>query len=192
MKFRPAKNVGPGQECSECGGRVKLGGPCYGGKLFDLDFVERVLDVCEVTGKTDLPAVTSWKKIQGMLQAISEEHSDIPLYYRLPALCKGMKLNPVPLRQFRGTLASLGWRVSHFHREPEAIKTDAPNAVVYDLMRLWAEENPPKNTPLPGILKKEIGLKRPVEWTTEDEQPKKCARFLPNPEANWGPKRAAH
>ena len=29
----------------------------------------------------------------------------------------------------QGTLMSLGYRVSHFHREPEAIKTDAPNAL---------------------------------------------------------------
>lgn len=119
---------------------------------------------------------------------MSEEHPDLALYYRLPQLCKGLKLIPVPLKQFRGTLASLGYRVSHFHREPEAVKTDAPNEVVYDLMRLWAEEHPPKTTLLPEILKKELTLKRPVEWKTEDEAPKKVPKFLPNPEPCWGPK----
>jgi len=188
-KFKPAKVIVPGSDCPECGGRLKVGGPCYIGVLHDEDFVQQCLDVCSST--ESLPGVTSWKKIRGLLTAIDEEHADLPLFYRLPQLCKGLKLPPVPLRQFRGTLQSLGYRVSHMHRDPEAIKTDAPNAVVYDLMRLWAEENPPKATPLPQLLKKDIGLKRPVEWQTEPEdeaQRRKVPKFLPNPEPNWGPK----
>jgi len=191
VSFKPAKVVVPGLECSECGGRLKLGGPFYGGRLFDSSFVEKALEVCE-SQMADLPGITSWKKIHGLLQAISEEVPEVSLYYRLPALCKGLKLTPVPLRQFRGTLRALGHRVSHMHREPEAIKTDAPNAIVYDLMRLWAEEHPPKSTPLPNILKKELTLKRPVTWVNEESQPaKKVPKFLPNPEANWGPRKAA-
>jgi len=189
-KFKPAKVVVPGSECPECGGRLKVGGPCYIGIMHDEDFVQKCLDVC--TSSTEsLPGVTSWKKIRGLLTAIDEEHADLPLFYRLPQLCKGLKLQPVPLRQFRGTLLALGYRVSHMHRDPEAIKTDAPNSVVYDLMRLWAEENPPKANPLPLVLKKELGLKRPFEWETEPEdqvKKKKVPKFLPNPEPNWGPK----
>merc|ERR1712217_848847 len=164
------------------------------GPLFDGEFAELCLEACEEEVRCRLPGVTSWKKIQGMITAISEEHDDLPLFYRLPQLCKGLKLPPVPLRQFRGTLVHLGYRVSHFHRDPEAVKTDAPNSVVYDLMRIWAEENPPKSTThLGDILKKEITLKRPIEWRTEEQAPKtKVPRFLPNPEPNWGPKARAH
>merc|ERR1712217_171212 len=162
------------------------------GPLFDGEFAELCLEACEEEVRCRLPGVTSWKKIQGMITAISEEHDDLPLFYRLPQLCKGLKLPPVPLRQFRGTLVHLGYRVSHFHRDPEAVKTDAPNSVVYDLMRIWAEENPPKSAPLPSIMKKEVTLKRPFEWITEDDAPRtKIAKFLPNPEKNWGPKARA-
>lgn len=185
-----------GPECSECGGRVKLGGPFHSGPLFDPSFVECCVEACEEDNRDKLPGVTSWRKIHGMLTAISEEHPDVVFFYKLPQLCRGLKLPPVPLKQFRGTLQALGFKASHFHREPEAVKTDAPAAVVYDLMRLWAEENPPTNCPMPDVLKKEFTLKRPVEWSMgcSDEvtcRPTKIARFLPNPEPNWGPKRAA-
>eukprot|EP00931_Biecheleriopsis_adriatica_P047303 TRINITY_DN27251_c0_g1_i1.p1 TRINITY_DN27251_c0_g1~~TRINITY_DN27251_c0_g1_i1.p1 ORF type:complete len:561 (+),score=144.57 TRINITY_DN27251_c0_g1_i1:77-1759(+) len=190
VKYKPAKVVVPGSECPECKGRMKLGGPFHSGSLYDESFLEKCLEACSTENMPNLPGVTSWKKITGMLTAMNEEHGDLALYYRLPQLCKSLKLNPVPLRQFRGTLVSLGYRVSHFHREPEAVKTDAPNDVVFDLMRLWAEEHPPKNCTLPEILKKELTLTRPIEWRTEEEASRgsKVAKFLPNPEKNWGPK----
>lgn len=200
-KFKPARVVVPGDTCNECKGRTKMAGPCYSGPLFDPDFVDRCLSACETDARKSLVGVTSWKKINGMLLAISEEYPDICLFYRLPNLCKSLKLRPMPMKRFRGTLKALGYRAGHFHRDPEAVKTDAPNEVVYDLLRLWAEENPRDNYPLPEILKKEFTIKRPVEWVTDnaDEEvaevdgrrPKKIAKFLPNPEAHWGPKRAA-
>ncbi|CAK0880466.1 unnamed protein product [Prorocentrum cordatum] len=186
-RFRLAQAVTPGGDCNECGGRVRIGGPMHIGPLHDQDFIQKLLDACEE--RSQLPGVTSWKKVTGLITAISEEH-DLALYYKLPQLCKGLKLPPVPLRQFRGTLRELGYRVSHFHREPEAVKTDAPNSVVYDLMRVWAEEHPPKSVQLPKLMKKEVSLKRPIEWRTEEEPERKAkvAKFLPNPAPNWGPK----
>lgn len=193
-KFKAARVVTPGSDCPECGNRMKLAGPFYIGPMYDQSFVTSCLEACETGAAGDLPGITSWKKIKGLLTAISQEHVDLVLYYRLPQLCKGLKLEPVPLRQFRGTLAALGHRVSHFHREPEAIKTDAPNAVIYDLMRLWAEEHPPKKQEvLEKILKKELTLKRPIKWVTEEEVSRKdkVPRFLPNPAPNWGPRARA-
>ena len=34
----------------------------------------------------------------------------------------------------------------------------------------------------------DISLPRPLEWRTEGHQGEKVAKFLPNPEPNWGPK----
>lgn len=190
IKFKPAKVVTPGSECPECGGRLKIGGPFYLGSLYDPDFLQRCLQACSSERMPELPGITSWKKITGLLTAMSEEYGDLALYYKLPNLCKVLKVNQVPLRQFRGTLDSLGYRVSHFHREPQAIKTDAPNAVVFDLIRLWAEEHPPTHCPLPQMLKKPLTLQLPLEWKTEPEGERgsKVAKFLPNPQPNWGPK----
>lgn len=188
-KFKIARVVTPGQSCPECHGRIKVGGPFHLGPLFDETFVQQLLEACAEENTPNLPGITSWKKVTGLLTAISEELPDVALHYKLPNLCKSMKLNPAPLKQMRGTLRSLGHRVSHFHREPEALKTDAPNEVVYDLMRLWAEEHPPKVDPLPEVRKKALTLKRPVEWKHETDVPRaKIPKFLPNPQPNWGPK----
>jgi tRNA (guanine26-N2/guanine27-N2)-dimethyltransferase len=191
VKFRPARVITPGTVCDECSeGRYKVGGPLYISPIFDPGFVERCLSAA-AEGSSRLPGVTSWKKLTSLLTAISEESNDVPLFYKLPTLCRGLKVNPVPLRQFRSTLKALGYQVSHFHREPEAVKTDAPPHVVYDLMRLWAEEHAPKNCPMPALLNKTIRLKRPFEWATGGLPSAKVPKFLPNPEANWGPKKAA-
>lgn len=190
FKFKPARVTAPGTECPECHGQLKIGGPLYIGALHDADFAGKVLEACDESNHDALPGVTSWKKVTSLATTISEEHADLPLHYQLPHLCKQVKVLPIPLKLFRGTLASLGYRVSHFHREPSAIKTDAPNNVVFDLVRFWAEEHPPKNNTLPEILKKEMTLKRPLEWKTESTEDRRTrvARFLPNPEKNWGPK----
>eukprot|EP00746_Dinoflagellata_sp_MGD_P164857 gnl/MRDRNA2_/MRDRNA2_93774_c0_seq1.p1 gnl/MRDRNA2_/MRDRNA2_93774_c0~~gnl/MRDRNA2_/MRDRNA2_93774_c0_seq1.p1 ORF type:complete len:545 (-),score=122.60 gnl/MRDRNA2_/MRDRNA2_93774_c0_seq1:103-1737(-) len=189
-KFKPPKSTIPGDVCPECKGRFKIGGPFYTGPLYDQSFVNLCLEACDQERQKELDGVVSWKKVTGLFTAISEEHAEIPLHYKVSSLCRGLKLAPIPLKLFKGTLINLGYKASHFHREPEAIKTDAPNEVVFDLMRVWAEEHPPKNKPCPAIFEKAVSLKRPVEWHCSEDEPqvKKVAKFLPNPEANWGPK----
>jgi len=125
-----------GSNCHECGGRYSIGGPFYLGSLYSKEFIEGCLAVCDAES---LEHVTSWKKITGLLTAMSEEIEDIPLHYSLPSLCGLLRLDCMPARQLKGTLQHLGYRVSHFHREPAAIKTDAPNTVVFDILRKWAE-----------------------------------------------------
>jgi len=83
-----------------------------------------------------------------MLTAMSEEEETVPLHYSLPSLCSGLKLECVPIKQFKGILKELGYKASHFHREPTAVKTDAPNSVVYDILRKWSAQR-----------KKEKGIK---------------------------------
>lgn len=185
-KFKPAKCVAPGMECPECQGRLKIGGPLHIGSLYDGDFVKLCLEACE-QGSSRFPGITTWKKITGILRAIAEETVDVPLHYKLPLLLKSLKMVPMPLRTFRGTLKALGYSVSHFHREPEAIKTDAPNAVVYDLLRLWAEEHPPKGMPLPEILKKPLTVTKPIEWSSEQDDSTKKKKMFPQNPPFWGP-----
>lgn len=191
VKFRPARVVVPGQECPECGAQHQIGGPFYTGPLYDQDFVKSCIRTCEEDPQR-LTGITMWKKIRGLLVAISEEHADLPLHYIAQNLCSKMKLPQLPLRQFKGTLIALGYRASHFHREPEAVKTDAPNAVVYDLMRRWAKEHPPQKNPLPQILLNPMTVAESFRWEVEVKAVgPKTPKFLPNPEANWGPKSRA-
>ena len=34
--------------------------------------------------------------------------------------------------------------MSAYHKEPNALKTDAPNSVIWDVMRAWCKDHPPK------------------------------------------------
>jgi tRNA (guanine26-N2/guanine27-N2)-dimethyltransferase len=38
-------------------------------------------------------------------------------------------------------IRNLGYRVSGYHKEPQAIKTDAPDGVVWDIIREWHRQN---------------------------------------------------
>eukprot|EP00929_Paragymnodinium_shiwhaense_P085086 TRINITY_DN45547_c2_g2_i2.p1 TRINITY_DN45547_c2_g2~~TRINITY_DN45547_c2_g2_i2.p1 ORF type:complete len:203 (-),score=20.78 TRINITY_DN45547_c2_g2_i2:1023-1631(-) len=103
-------------------------------------------------------------------------------------------MRPAPLGVFKCTLKSLGYRVSHFHREPQSIKTNAPNEVVYDLLRLWAREHPPAKLALPQLLEKPVGIEHPVRWAKEEKtspQRRRAPRFVPNEQQGWGPKAPA-
>eukprot|EP00392_Amoebophrya_sp_AT5.2_P013453 g13576.t1 len=229
LKYKSAKMAPGGSECTECGGRMAIGGPCYLGPLHDPDFLDACLAVCALNqsssaqkeevdeaqdqrelkkrklsagepgpagdssptaastpgGATQkaasagsqsvsaggpqsvdstvlaaspaldlsrqaqvcvseddfrLPHISQWKKIEGMLTAMSEELPDVPLHYNLPSLCSSLRVDCVPMLRFRGALRSLGYRASHFHRDANAVKTDADNTVVYDLVRKWAKE----------------------------------------------------
>lgn len=42
----------------------------------------------------------------------------------------------------QAALINAGFRVSHQHKEPRAIKTDAPPEVVWDIMRCWVKKHP--------------------------------------------------
>lgn len=41
-----------------------------------------------------------------------------------------------------GALEAAGYRTSGMHKEPLALKTDAPDAAVWDVLRCWVQDNP--------------------------------------------------
>eukprot|EP00913_Durusdinium_trenchii_P025619 g24046.t1 len=145
-KFKVARVTVPGSECPECKGRMKVGGPFHCGPLYDRDFLQRCLQVPAARrrrGDADrrevgrLEVLDLFRRpplrrcVWVVEDALSEGNKGLAgagcgsskatraLYYKLPNLCKSLKVNQMPLRQFRGTLISLGYRVSHFHREPQ-------------------------------------------------------------------------
>lgn len=184
--------------CSECGGNVSIGGPMYGGPLYDQQFIQSLR---ETAAEKPLEHVVSWGKIQGLLQAMSEE-IDAPLFIHAQKFFGRFKLQAPSMNKIKGALVNLGYKASHFHREPQAVKTDAPLAVMYDLIRAYAKLNPPKK-PSPALIKimanpmtttEEITFPDympPTTTTLGGETVERVAMFLPNPEKHWGPKKAA-
>jgi tRNA (guanine26-N2/guanine27-N2)-dimethyltransferase len=95
-------------------------------------------------------------------------------------------------------LVNAGYRVSAYHKEPQAIKTDAPNQVIWDILRAWCKEHPPPES-TKKAKKEDIETKQKilgvepsidVDFTVPKglEERKKAQRFPQNPEKNWGPK----
>uniref|UniRef100_A0A7S0TBB0 tRNA (guanine(26)-N(2))-dimethyltransferase n=1 Tax=Pseudo-nitzschia delicatissima TaxID=44447 RepID=A0A7S0TBB0_9STRA len=193
--------------CPETGAPFKVGGPLWLGPLHDQDVVgtalERLND--EACQSPDMSLIATRKRLQGLLTSVSEE-LDTPLYYTLPGLCQTLRCTSPPLRAFKGAIANAGYKVSGYHKDPTAVKTDAPGRVVWDIMRAWVEENPLKKKPTEGsaaekILAIERTLKK-VDWSipkslkksttmSDGKKKKRISRFPLNPEKNWGPKRAA-
>lgn len=199
-------------KCKECfSGKYCIGGPIYTGKLYDDDFVEEMLSECkrieefsisncnQLDSNTEnvnidyctLDGITMNKKIKGLLTAIKDELKDCVLHYHIPSLCNFLGIEMIRPLLFHSALRHLGYKSSHFHRDPLSLKTNAPNKVVMDILRSWAILNPSKNKKNNNFLD--------VQVTTEnikfdihpdvllESKANYGPRWLPNPEANWGP-----
>lgn len=196
MKYSAASGPPVGPECEHCGHRHQLGGPVWAEPIHDQAFVQRVLTAVSVN-----PArFGTFKRIQGMLSMVTEELEDVPLYYTVDNLSSIVHCNTPPLLQFRSALLHAGHRVSLSHASKNAIKTDAPPGVLWDIMRCWEKTNPVKReklsptSPAFKILSTDPSLEA-CFTVREDANPQSrkqhLTRFQENPQAFWGPKARA-
>jgi len=193
---KPARLSQPSNACPECESPLCFGGPIYTGPLWeDSKFIDACLDIVE-DEQDEFPGISSWPKIKGLLYGLKSELPQVALFYTIPGLTSAVKLSPPKLKVFYHWLRQLGFQVSGSHRTPNAIKTDAPAVVVFDLLRIYAKKNcgePHSNAPFPQILKKEITTKIPSEIIVDfnikvEKEGEKIPIYIPNPTAFWGPK----
>ena len=184
--------------CPQTGAPFKVGGPIWLGKLHDQDVVKTALErLSHETGSSPkMEMIATRKRLIGLLASVSEE-IDTPLYHTLPDLCRSLGVNSPPLKKIKAAIINAGYQASGYHKEPNAIKTNAPNEVVWDIMRAWAKENPPKKTPpedspAAKILAQESTIEVDFTIPKSMQGTDKVARFPQNPEKNWGPKRRAN
>ena len=141
--------------------------------------------------------VPTKKPLHGLMCAVSEELSDVPLYYKLPDLCKVLHCAAPTMDKFQAAIINAGYRVSGQHKEPQAIKTDAPNRVIWDIMRAWIKDNPisSKHMKDGSTIKKILSVEpeNNIDFSIPDgfAKRKKAQRFPMNPTKNWGPKARA-
>ena len=130
---------------------------------------------------------------------MSEELPDVPLYYTLPSLCETLHCTSPKMDLLKSALINAGYRVSAFHKEPSAIKTNAPNAVVWDIMRCWVAKHPvgkkrQEAERSPGTMILETSPTLKADWSRPKKvslAKAKACRFPKNPEEYWGPKARA-
>ncbi|XP_072043894.1 tRNA (guanine(26)-N(2))-dimethyltransferase-like isoform X2 [Amphiura filiformis] len=195
-KFSAATGPPVERKCENCGGVFKVGGPVWAEPIHNTDFVSQLLDHVQ-----DYPErFKTSERMNGVLSVISEELPDCPLHYTVSHLCNIIHSICVSQLKFRSALLHAGYRVSITHTSAEAIKTDASNLVVWDIMRAWEKLNPvnkkklSETSPATAILKKEPSIQVCFD-VRPDANPKsrqqRLSRFPDNPEANWGPKARA-
>ncbi|XP_044309625.1 tRNA (guanine(26)-N(2))-dimethyltransferase isoform X1 [Varanus komodoensis] len=196
VNYKAACGPPVGPSCEHCHQRHQLAGPLWAEALHDVAFVQRVLSA--VGGNPG--RFQTGPRIQGILSMVMEELSDVPLYYTLDQLSKTIRCNSPSLLQFRSALLHAGYRVSLSHACKNAIKTDAPPSVLWDVMRCWEKLNPVKRERLsessPAAYILSVEPKQQISFTVRaDANPSSrklgLKRFQLNPEPFWGPKARA-
>ncbi|RWR88355.1 tRNA guanine26-N2-dimethyltransferase [Cinnamomum micranthum f. kanehirae] len=190
---RYAPGFGPvvPQECSDCGKKFNMGGPIWSAPIHDQEWVASILENVK-SMKDRYPA---YGRISAVLGTVSEELVDVPLFVSLHNLCATLKCTSPSAVMFRSAVINAGYRISGSHVSPLGMKTDAPMAAIWDIMRCWVKNHPVKAQPPEQsgsvILAKEPTLQANFARafaSLSKSQAKKVARFLPNPEPHWGPK----
>jgi tRNA (guanine26-N2/guanine27-N2)-dimethyltransferase len=160
-----------------------------------MDWVRALLERTQGVSGSKAPATL--KRMHGMLTAVSEELPDVCLHYMLPDLCGTLHCTSPRMDVFRAAIINAGYRVSATHRESNAVKTDAPPALIWDILRWWVKKHPvsairrPPGSASAAILDveptQEVNFDVPASLRTKP----KATRYQENPEAYWGPKRRA-
>lgn len=177
------------QLCKICQHRQHEGGPIWLGPLHDQHFVSNLL--CNL----DEMKLATLKRIEGVLNVIREE-LDVPLYYTLSRLMSTIKCITPSMLTFRSALLNAGYCVSYSHACKTSVKTDAPNEVIWDIVRAWEKNNSVKRDKLSNDSPAIRILKTPTTTNVSfDIHPlanplsrqNKLTRFQQNPTINWGP-----
>jgi len=174
--YQPAR-APPAPQCEETGAPFKVGGPAWLGPLHDKAVVDKAVRRLENmpkekkgegSGSGSKPTeLKTRERLHGLLTSVSEELPDVPLYYLLPDLCHTVHCQSPPMAKVRAALVNAGYRVSGYHKDPQAIKTDAPNGVVWDVMRAWCKEHPPKAGGSKKALKKKLRREQKKKFAEE-------------------------
>ncbi|KAI8812146.1 N2,N2-dimethylguanosine tRNA methyltransferase [Cladochytrium replicatum] len=191
-KYTPGTGPPVGTVCEICGSKLHFGGPFWTSSIHDQIFIRKLLDHV----KSSSSKYGTHTRLMGMITVMSEE-IDVPLYYSLPSLCKTLHCTSPTLLAVHSAILHQGYKVSISHASDSSIKTSAPPAVVWDIMKSWIEEHPVKlreNGPAVAILKSQASTKANFNKHPDAVRPSKqmkLVRFQENPTKFWGPKARA-
>ena len=208
-----------GAACPDSDCRWAMGGPIWTAPTYNEAFVDAAISKLSRIQKeaergssaSAGPVLKHADRVLGLLTAAREELRDVPLFYSLPSMASTIKTHCPPAINVHAALRNAGYRSSQTHVSADGIKTDAPSSVMWDIFRAWAKQNPPKSRENGGhpsigarILAKASSTLKEVDFTPSDDLrrmfdakrkkvkgKKRIARWAPNPEPGWGPKRAA-
>lgn len=171
-----------------------MGGPIWNREIHSLIFVEKLKSNLQ-SGNYDFK--TS-KRLFGMLQLVSEELPNAPLFYGLDRISRVLHCTTPKMKDFRSAILNAGYQVSYSHAYKTSVKTNAPSLLIWDIMREWCKANPPKNIDKVSfndagkiILSKEPKHIISFLFNSQAEPMSKemqLLRYQVNPAEDWGPK----
>ncbi|XP_039490274.1 probable tRNA (guanine(26)-N(2))-dimethyltransferase [Drosophila santomea] len=194
LKFGIPTGPAVNSQCEHCGHRHHLGGPIWSAPIHNPEFVQ---DLLKAVQESNLQSLGTQRRIVGVLSMVQEELQDVPLYYTPDKLCCVLKLEIVPMLKFRSAILHAGYRVSYSHASKNSLKTNAPPAVLWDILRSWSKRHPVNpermipGTSLAAILSKECTAEYEFDELHPEANPKSrksaLSRFQENPTPHWGP-----
>lgn len=177
------------QHCKHCKHKHYVGGPIWIGPLHDQEFVSRLLS------SLDNLKLETKQRIKGVLTMINEE-IDSPLYYTSDRLMSIIRCSTPPMVLIRSAILNAGYNVSYSHANKYSIKTDAPNDVIWDIVRAWEKDHPVKrekfNADNPALVILDTPSTINVSFNVHPRanpisRQNGLSRFPENPAENWGP-----
>lgn len=155
--------------CSICEGTMVLGGPIWAGPLVEKGVADSIMK--EIDEKVGV--LNARDRVAAILRVVDEEIRDVPLFLHLPTMCKILRVSSPPAASVRSVLVEKGYKVSQSHTDPQAIKTDAPAELVWDILRVWAKK---AGSPILKMLAKEDSEKVNGESEVNGEKGEKRKR----------------
>ncbi|KPV73149.1 uncharacterized protein RHOBADRAFT_38776 [Rhodotorula graminis WP1] len=191
----PPKGV-DGERCGECGGKFHIGGPMWSAPLHNQAFIQEMLEHVDENKKD----FATHERIKGMLTVALNE-CEAPLYFSPAKMASLFNAVCPPISTYGSALLNAGYTASRSHAVAGSIKTNAPRSFVHDVIREWIKEHPVKmsnvkdGSPAKVLLAKEmrheVSLKQHPDAGRRLLDDVKVVRYQMNPQANWGPARAA-
>lgn len=135
------------------------------------------------TSTGSLPGSDNLQPFPPVDPSVRDNH---PLFITPPSLAKVLHCVSPSDAAFRGALAHLGYHTSRSHTKPGTICTDAPWAVIWEVMREWVRQKAPikddaikKGTPGWGIMRNDRSKLAVKEATSQlSERLKRCEDLL--------------
>ncbi|GAA6003324.1 tRNA (guanine26-N2)-dimethyltransferase [Rhodotorula paludigena] len=185
-----------GDRCGECGGKFHIGGPMWAAPIHNKDFVKEMLEHVEANSAD----FATHERIKGML-TVAHAEAESALYFSPAKMASLFNSTCPPIYTFASALLNAGYTASRSHAVAGSIKTNAPRTFVHDVVREWIKTNPVKmsnvkeGSPAKMLLAQEqrhsVSLAPHPDVSTALLDNVKIVRYQMNPQANWGPARAA-
>ncbi len=122
-----------GLRCPECSEKMEYGGPLWTGKIFDVQFIEAMIE------ENARRAFRNSLRITKLLSAAKEESDLPPTYYVLDKMSGKLGLPAPSTSVVLQALLNAGFKASPTHFSSRGVRTDAPSVAVQNVLRELAK-----------------------------------------------------